>query len=103
MYLSLDSHTHKSCQWDSWDAEGGELTEHQAGKNFTVSLKSCLSELDTFVNRASDKLEKVKLSRQISCEWTEAGIVRTVLCTKACACASVAAPPPAVTSASSGP
>ena len=47
VYLSLDSHTHKkknSCHLDSWDAEGGGLREHQAGVNFTVSLKSCLTE-----------------------------------------------------------
>ena len=36
--------------------------EHQAGKNFTVSMKSCLIEyvLYTLVNHANDKLEKVE-------------------------------------------
>ena len=68
--------------------------------NFTVSLKTCLIEpvLGTLVNHAKDKLEKVELSRLISCEWTETGIVHAVLCTKACVHASVAAPPlPALT------
>ena len=36
--------TKASYQWDSWDAEGGALRGHQAGMNFTVSLKSCLIE-----------------------------------------------------------
>ena len=43
LYLSLDSQI-ISCHWDSWDAEGGVLREHQAGMNFTVLLKSCLIE-----------------------------------------------------------
>ena len=77
------------------DTEGGALRGHQAGMNFTVSLKSCSTEsvLDTLVNHPNDKLEKVELSRQISCERTEAGIVRAVLYMKACVRACVAAPP----------
>ena len=50
------------------------------------------------MNHANDKLEKVELTRQISCEWTAAGIVRAVLCMKSCVRPSMAAPPtPALT------
>ena len=58
-------------------------------------MKSFLIEevLDTLVNHANDKPEKVELSRLISCEWTETGIVHAVLCTKAGVRACMAAAP----------
>ena len=55
----------------------GERRGRQTGMNYTVPLKACFPEyvVNALVNHAEDKLG---LSRQISCEWMEASIVRFV-------------------------